>query len=351
MEKAVRRDIHKMHAFVRFREVTTGSRKMYVAWHRPDHFILIRAVPFFVARFGSMQWAILTPDATASWDGTALQYGPGVDASAAPGQDPLEAVWKTYYASIFNPARVKIKMMKQEMPVRHWATLPEASLIPTLLKQVPERLAAMEKMQPRSAAPLVPPGAAWPDVKHAAQRCTACDLCSTATQTVFGEGPLTASIVLLGEQPGNEEDLQGRPFVGPAGQLLNQALTVAGLARENVYVTNVVKHFRFIQQKNFRMHQKPSGTHQRACRPWLEAEMDLIRPQTIVCLGVTAAQAVLGRSVTLAEVRGRALSSPWASRVWVTTHPSALLRITDAQAQQESFDEFVKDLQRAAARV
>jgi uracil-DNA glycosylase family protein len=187
-------------------------------------------------------------------------------------------------------------------------------------------------------------------LRRKAATCTACPLYRHATQTVFGEGYAHAAIVLVGEQPGNDEDLAGRPFVGPAGRLLDRALTDAGLDRSSLYVTNAVKHFKWTKDGGGgkrRIHEKPSASEVEACRPWLEQELWLIRPQVVVCLGVTAARSILRRAVTIAASRGKTLTSPDGYRTLVTVHPSALLRIPDPADREEAQARFVADLRRA----
>ncbi len=352
MAKAVGRDIHKMHAFVRFRRtVDTDGTEHFIAWHRPDHYTLTEAAPFFVRRFGSMHWTILTPDATATWDKVTLHYGPGVAASEAPQGDTLEDLWRAYYSSIFNPARLKVKMMKTEMPVRHWRTLPEAQLIPGLISQAGERTATMISEQPRSATPFVPTDPDLNTLRDAIRACQGCELFRFATQAVFGEGVTAAPLMLVGEQPGDQEDLRGRPFVGPAGQLLDRALQQAGIRREQVYVTNAVKHFKFTREGKRRIHQKPGGTEISACRPWLEAELQAVQPKLIVCLGATASQSVLGRQVGIQKERGVFLPHRSGGEVMITIHPSALLRLRTAEQKDHEFAHLVNDLKTAAARI
>ena len=189
------------------------------------------------------------------------------------------------------------------------------------------------------------------DLKRAAASCTACDLYKHATQTVFGEGAPRADVVLVGEQPGHEEDLAGRPFVGPAGRLLDEALSEAGLDRRRLYVTNAVKHFKWTKDKSGgkrRIHDKPNQSEIEACRPWLEQELWLIRPEVVICLGATAANAVLRKRVTISASRGAALESPDGFRTLVTVHPSAILRIPDRKDRESERRRFVHDLQRAA---
>ena len=182
-----------------------------------------------------------------------------------------------------------------------------------------------------------------------AARCTRCPLYEKATQTVFGEGPRRARVLMVGEQPGDQEDRQGRPFVGPAGQLLERALVQAGLDRRDVYVTNAVKHFKWEPRGKRRLHVKPNAREVAACRPWLDGELAAVKPELIVCLGATAAQSLLGRSFRVTQQRGVLLPSQLAARVLATVHPSSILRAPDAAARQRAFDDFVTDLGRVAA--
>jgi DNA polymerase len=346
MKKAVQRDMHKMTAFVRFRKVEGSDPEEFIAWYRPDHNIIEAMAPWFANRFGSMRWSIFSPARSAHWDTDTLTFGPGVPMSAAPEADALENLWRDYYASIFNPARVKVKAMKAEMPVRHWATLPEAQIIPALIARAQTRVEEMERKQKTSAAPWVPQAANLENLGNAAKSCEGCDLYRNATQTVFGEGAARARVVLVGEQPGDEEDQKGRPFVGPAGRLLNRALEEAGVDRSTLYVTNAVKHFKFEPRGKRRIHKKPSGPEISACRPWLEAEMAAVHPDVIVCLGATAARSVLGREVRVTMERGQFLPHHWASAATVTVHPSALLRIPEPDRKEAEWELFVRDLRK-----
>ncbi len=178
--------------------------------------------------------------------------------------------------------------------------------------------------------------------RRAAQKCQACDLYRNATQAVLGSGPVSATIVFVGEQPGNEEDLKGLPFVGPAGRLLDRALAEAGIDRADAYLTNVVKHFKFEERGKRRIHKKPNKSEIDTCHPWLEAEMQLIKPKMIVCLGATAAQAILGRDYRLTEERATFRSHAWAPCVTATIHPSAILRISDREEHHRQYQEFVR---------
>jgi DNA polymerase len=206
-------------------------------------------------------------------------------------------------------------------------------------------LAAERALQPNSNA-----RAAWEALVADARRCTRCDLYRCATQTVFGEGPLDAEIMFVGEQPGDQEDRAGRPFVGPAGALFDAALEKAGIDRSSVYVTNAVKHFKFVQRGKRRIHSKPDAGEIAACRWWLEHERELIRPSVTVALGATAARSLIGKTVTIGKVRGEPLALEDGSECWVTVHPSALLRMPDPEARREGRALFLRDLKRIKAR-
>lgn len=199
-----------------------------------------------------------------------------------------------------------------------------------------------------TAAPLIPPHPTLSQLQEAAAGCKACDLWKSGTQTVFGEGPEDAEVMLVGEQPGDREDQAGRPFVGPAGALLNGALEEAGIVREAVYVTNTVKHFKWEPRGKRRIHKKPNAAEVAACRPWLEAEIKLIQPKIIVCLGATAAQALLGKEFRVSRQRGELLPSPFGGRILATVHPSSLLRIEDEAERREAHARFVDDLKKVS---
>src|SRR5499425_1300430 len=197
----------------------------------------------------------------------------------------------------------------------------------------------------RQAGP--PQTTSWPALCEAARHCTACHLYQHATQTVFGEGPIDASIMLIGEQPGDYEDVAGKPFVGPAGKILDQALEEAGIDRKEVYVTNAVKHFKWEPRGKRRIHQKPNSREIAACRPWLEAELRIVRPNLIVAMGATAAQAIFGPGFRVTRERGKVLSSKVAPRVLATVHPSSLLRQPDEESREREYKHFIADLRAA----
>jgi DNA polymerase len=205
-----------------------------------------------------------------------------------------------------------------------------------------------DKKEDKTARRFVPRDADLDKLKEAAAGCTACPLHERGTQTVFGEGWEGSRVMLIGEQPGDQEDLRGRPFVGPAGQLLDWALEKAGIDRSLAYVTNVVKHFKWVPRGKRRIHSKPSSMEIRACLPWLEAEIEVVKPEVVVCLGATAAQALLGSTFRVTQERGRFVRSNLAPYVMATVHPSSLLRIEDEAARKTAIREFVRELRKVA---
>ena len=365
MARAVGHDIHKMRAFVRFREVQDGdpAGPLHVAWFEPEHHIVQANAPWFMRRFAQMRWAILTPDCCARWQpGGALEFGPGVGRDQAPAADAGEQLWLTYYRSIFNPARLKLAMMQKEMPRKYWRNLPEAALISPLAAQARERsgrMIAQPASEPARRFTRLPPAVAsapaetvvrsLQELRDATQLCRRCAIGACATQAVNGEGPAGTALMIVGEQPGDQEDLRGRPFVGPAGQLFDRALAQLGLPRESVFVTNAVRHFKFELRGRRRIHKTPGQQEAAACLDWLEQEIALVRPQALVALGATAARSLLGRPVAVTKERGRWLRRDDGRQVLVTLHPSALLRM-EPEEQPRAFEEFVSDLRVAMAR-
>jgi probable DNA metabolism protein len=356
MRKAVRRDIHKMHAFLRFRHIEgeelVEKEERYVAWFEPEHFILETAAPFFVDRFRSMAWSILTPIGSAHWNRETLRFGPPGARGDAPERDGFEEGWRGYYESAFNPARTNPKLMRQHMPQKYWKNLPEAVAIPALVRSASSRVEAMLDQEPTMPTKKVPEGALAAmldqgpktlDELNAIIRATE-PLVPGATQAVVGEGPPDAGIVFVGEQPGDEEDVKGRPFIGPAGRLLDRAMGEAGMDRSRVYVTNAVKHFKFEQRGMRRIHQKPTAGEVSHYRPFLMRELELIQPKLVVALGGTAVLALTGKNIPITRARGPAeLLEHF--RGFITVHPSYLLRIPDREAKQMAYEQFVADLQ------
>lgn len=203
----------------------------------------------------------------------------------------------------------------------------------------------------RSAADYVPHDKTLSALQAAACDCKGCDLYQRATQTVFGEGPTHAKVIFVGEQPGDQEDLQGRPFVGPAGRMLDQAMVEAGIPRHETYITNAVKHFKWEPMGKRRKHKRPSAAEIAACRPWLEAEIEALKPEIVVCMGSTATQSVFGRAAKVTEMRGRFGRTDLSAETFVTMHPSAILRHPEREQQKAEYDRLVEDLRRVAARL
>ncbi len=345
LAKNVSHDIHKMHAFVRFKQVDIEGVTTYQAWHQPRHYILELAAPFFVRRFGDRPWSIFTPDDSAHWDLETLTFCKGMTQEEFKATDPFDEVWKTYYRSIYNPARLKIKAMRREMSPEYWKSLPESSIIGELIRTTPKVLQNMASKPNYLSHPT--PNQDWQSLKNEALNCRACPLGEPATQTVFGEGSLNAQIMIVGEQPGDQEDLKGQAFIGPAGKILDEALFHAGLDRKEIYVTNAVKHFKFVHQGKLRLHKKPNGSEMHACKPWLEEEIKLIKPKVILSLGATAATAVYGRLVKIQAERGQPLQRG-TSMLLTSWHPAAILRSTSPEEHQERLKELIEDLKLAA---
>ena len=402
MARAVQRDAYKMRAFVRFRpvqdhgatDVTEPAQDvtLHVAWFEPEHDVLEAVAPWFARRFAGMRWAILTPRRSVRWSPghQRLHFGHGAERAQAPAADAGEALWLTYYRHIFNPARLNLPLMRQHMPRKYWANLPEAAAIADLAAEANERTAGMlaqaahqsdgatslqnqELLAPdeQALAPVFtpetravaatikatpitfvarppPPAPATLGGLHAAvQACAACPLSACATQAVNGAGPLRARLMLVGEQPGDQEDLAGRPFVGPAGQLLNQALAQAGLDRGELFLTNAVRHFKHELRGKRRIHKTPGQREAAACRPWLLQEIELVQPIALLALGAIAARALLGPGVTLAEARGRWWPGPGGRPVLVTWHPAALLRLPP-ERKRDGWRQWLADLRTAS---
>jgi DNA polymerase len=352
LAQSVRRDTHKMRAFLRFREVSEDAITRYVAWFEPEHFIVEANASFFVRRFATMTWSILTPYRSVHWDGTDLAFAAGASPADIPDDDRLADYWRVYFSSIFNPARLKIGAMTSEMPKKYWRNLPEAAAIPDLIRAARGRAEAMVDqpvMSPprpsgRDFRPPPPPaGSRLEQAARDAAACRRCPLWQPATQVVFGEGPADARVMFVGEQPGDQEDLAGRPFVGPAGQLFDRAMAEAGLDRAAVYVTNAVKHFKFEPRGKRRIHAKPDTVEIVACKVWLDLERAEIMPRLTVLMGATAARAVLGRTVTITRERGRPMAMG-NGQAMVTVHPSYLLRLPDEASKAREYAAFVQDL-------
>lgn len=362
MGKNVRRCSHKMKAFVRFRSThDADGAERFVAWFEPEHHTVDLTAPFFVRRFAGMRWSILTPERSAHWDGETLVLAGGASRDVAPDGDVNEDLWRTYFGAIFNPARLKVKAMTSEMPKRYWKNMPEAELIDPLIRQAADRTAGMiaapahlparstrvareREAEARAMTALADNIATLADLAAAARHCERCPLYRDATQVVPGEGEVGAPLMLVGEQPGDSEDIAGRPFVGPAGQLLDRALAEAGIERRAAFVTNAVKHFKFEPRGKRRIHAKPNSHEIDACRWWLDHERKIVKPNLTVAMGASAARSLGGRAITISRERGRLLTWPDGAAGLVTVHPSYLLRLPDQDAKRSEYARFVADL-------
>jgi DNA polymerase len=338
MAASVRRDIHKMHAFLRFRSVGEGVDERFVAWFEPEHFILERTAQFFVDRFRSMDWTILTPIGTVHWDRKSLAFGPPGKRGDAPSEDAFEEGWRGYYECVFNPARLNPRAMRTEMAKKYWHNMPETQAIPEMMRSAGKRVSEMmiqasfasKKRTPEKA--LAAMRGNVPNTLVELNRIIAAaePLVPGATQAVLGDGPDHPEIAFVGEQPGDQEDLQGRPFVGPAGQLLRELMREAGIDPGKVYLTNAVKHFKFVARGKRRIHQKPTTGEVKHYRWWLEQELKLVAPRLVVALGGTAARALSGKPISVMRYRGEAQLGPY--RGFITVHPSYLLRLPESEA-------------------
>ena len=362
MEKNVRRCQHKMKAFVRFREIgdPDGSRRSFAAWFEPTHHTVEPTAGFFLRRFADMDWRIVTPDISAVFEGGKLSFTQDHPRPDLP-DDAHEELWVTYFRNIFNPARLKVQAMQSEMPQKYWKNMPEAAIIPELIATAPARAREMAL-----AAPTLAPARAdaaraqqaaltsvWEgsteEFARALASCTRCPLHRTATQAVSGEGPLNARLMVVGEQPGDQEDLQGRPFVGPAGQLFDEVAETVGLDRRQIYLTNAVKHFKFQPRGRRRIHQRPAADEIEQCRWWLEAEIAQVTPALILTMGSTASKALTGSGQNLLQRRGSIEHRPDGIPVLITLHPSYLLRVPDPDQRRQAMAQFQSDLARAKA--
>ena len=351
MAKSVRRDLHKMHAFVRFREThDPDGTERFVSWFEPEHFIVEATAGFFVERFESLVWSILTPKGSLHWDRETLAVGPPARRNNAPQSDGFEAAWRCYYENVFNPARLNPKAMRQHMPEKYWRNLPEAASIAGLVQQAPARAREMiareaaerEKRDPlKAVAAMAEQG---PQTLEELNRLIATSepLTPGADRAVLGEGPMEPAVAFVGEQPGDQEEREGRPFIGPAGQLFDKALAEAGIDRAGVYVTNAVKHFKYEPRGKKRLHKRPNPGEVKRYRWWLHRELSFVRPRLVVAMGGTALLGLTGKPLSVLKTRGPMNfdSQPG----YATVHPSYLLRLPDEAAQREAYAAFRDDL-------
>jgi len=354
MVKAVRREEHDMHAYIRFRERAPElGDPRFVAWFEPAHDVLPQVAEHFVSRMGKVTWLIATPDASVMWDGATLHNTGPLANSAADLVDAGEALWLTYYRSIFNPARLNAQLMQSHIPSRFWKHLPEGAIVPEMVSNAAmgaRRTGQLEAVGSRRGTTIpIAPADAQPDRAQPSSldECRRCALWEHATQAVAGVGPAQARIMVVGEQPGDQEDLQGKPFVGPAGQLLERVFGEAGVERRTIYLTNAVKHFKWEPRGKRRLHKTPAQKEIEACSYWYEKELASVQPDVIVALGSTALKAVLGTNhVTLKDTLGKPIRH---QGKWVVTvyHPSYVLRVPDQASKDTAFRVMVEGLQMA----
>jgi DNA polymerase len=351
MRKSVKRDLHKMHAFLRFRRVEGAEGEHFVAWFEPEHFIVEATAQFFVDRFRAMRWTILTPKGSLDWDGAALRLGRPGRREDAPEGDAFEAGWRGYYESTFNPARTNLKQMRQHMPKKYWHNMSETRAIPHLVRNAVSRVEEMIEKEPAMPTRRSPDKAVADMFDQGPKSLAELNALISASEplveggspkAVLGEGPLHPDVAFVGEQPGDQEDLQGRPFVGPAGQLLMRAMEEAEIDRDRAYVTNAVKHFKFAERGKRRIHQTPTTAEVKHYRWWLEKEIDLVDPGLVVTLGATAALAMMGKAVAVTKARGPADFNGRPG--FITVHPSYLLRIPNEADKARAYKDFVADL-------
>jgi DNA polymerase len=338
---AVRRDAHRMTAVLRFRRVRSASdRKRFAAWCEPDHYILERTAPFFARRLAGMDWAIFTPYRSAFCDGEVVTFGPGASKADALVEEALDDAWRNLpEAEVISHLTRNARAMEQEMPSKQATAPPQRGL----------RREGRRAHDVETVAEIVSLADARADV----QGCRRCELYKYATQAVFGEGPSHADLMFVGEQPGDQEDLQGRPFVGPAGKVFDAALAEAGIDRRRSYVTNAVKHFKFTPRGKRRIHNKPDRGEIAACQFWLNLEREFVKPKVIVALGATAITGILGKTATITSLRGDPIAFEDGSVLFATVHPSYLLRVEpgDREAETRKFTDDLRAIRKHLERL
>lgn len=323
IQKSVSRDIHKMHAFVRFKKALVEAQEVYVAWHKSEHLIVRAAAPFFQKRFGDRPWSIYTPDESAHWDLEALSFGPGMNHKDFNYTDEMDEAWIDYYSSIYNPARLNTKQMRQEMSPKYWESMPESLIIKELVDNTPKLIDEMSKLQWREAT--VDASLNLSQTKEQAKSCKACSLhCSGATQIVFGEGPINASVMIVGDMPEELDDRLGRPFSGTSGKMIKSIVSDLGIKREECYFTHVVKHFKFKEVEGKKIAINAKGQESHACRPWLEAEIEKVRPKVILGLGTSVGIALTGKRPNLPVDRGKLIELENQQKIILSWPPNTL---------------------------
>ncbi|HEV2650002.1 MAG TPA: UdgX family uracil-DNA binding protein, partial [Rhizomicrobium sp.] len=292
------------------------------------------------------------PIGSLHWDRKLLTIGPPARKEDSPQSDAFEASWTGYFESTFNPARTNPDLMRQHMPKKYWRNMPEAAAIPGMIQAARSRVTDMIEQEIQMPAKRNPDKAVARMAEQAPESLAALNriiaasepLVPGATRAVLGEGPLHAALAFVGEQPGDQEDIEGHPFVGPAGQLLTRAMEEAGIARDKTYITNAVKHFKFTQRGKRRIHEKPTAGEVKHYRWWLEKELEFVAPRRVVALGATAVLALAGKSLPITKNRGPAQFGEWPG--FITVHPSYLLRIPDEASKEQAYKDFVADLRR-----
>jgi DNA polymerase len=322
MALGVRADAHRMRTNMRYLSVSENGGTRLIGWYEPAHFVLPANAQLITRRFAEQTLSIVTPDGAAHWDGSRLLFGSGL--RHAEDDEALQAWWEIHHEKLLEQATADV-------------SVPEAEALEEVPRP-PDRPALGPVVLHTSPDPALLNSA------RDAGMCRRCPLYEPATQVVFGEGPADAAAMFIGEQPGDQEDIIGRPFVGPAGQMMDRAMEKAGIDRRTVYVTNAVKHFKFSQRGKRRIHQTPEVPEIRACSFWLDVERTRVRPSLIVLMGATAARSVLGRPVTISRERGRPIRMPDGPLVFITVHPSFLLRQPNAAAKAREYEAFVRDL-------
>ncbi|RYE79815.1 MAG: DUF4130 domain-containing protein, partial [Oxalobacteraceae bacterium] len=345
---------------VRFRErPADAGAPRFVAWYEPRHDVLPQVAQHFVSRMGKVSWLIATPEASVLWDGHTLHStGPLVGRAEDLDQsdkDGGEALWLTYYRSIFNPARLNTAVMQQHITSDRWKNLPEGKIVPHMISEAAmgaRKIGQAQAVGQRKGTTIpIAPADAQPERQQPTKldECRRCELWQFATQAVPGEGPQHAPIMFVGEQPGDQEDLAGHAFIGPAGKLLDQVCEAAGVDRGTIYVTNAVKHFKWEPRGKRRLHKTPAQREVEACHYWLDKELAQVNPTVIVALGATALKSVLrSANVTLKNSLGKPMK---VDGRWVVTtyHPSYVLRVPSEEAKREAFSIMVAGLKLAHA--
>lgn len=347
LAQAVAQAEQQMRAFTQFKPFADAQgRPVQVAWFEPAHRVTEAAAGFFVQRFGRRRFSLLTPDVCSHWDGRELGFTAGADPADAPREADLEAFWRNLAAGRPIPQPIARPESAKMEPAKQPVTPPMAR---QTHKTSSGQLIRAAQRTARDAAFDGLAATTLEEVHVGLQMCRRCDLYRDATQGVSGEGPARALMMLVGEQPGDQEDLAGHPFVGPAGQMLDKALAQAGVPRDQTFVTNAVKHFKHELRGKKRIHKTPTAGEVTACRWWLDAERRIVRPRVIVALGATAALSVFGKPTAIGPSRQKALQLPDQAQGVITYHPSYLLRLPDHDARERAYALFVDDLRFAWA--